>query len=131
MITSVNGEGNFEVSKPTTILASKTNNIAGNTVTISPLSSINLTAARINLVTTGSANEGIIINADDMPILLKGKLTISGYNTNTTNINTPVICSQSMEVQSLTAKRDIYNKNIYLLMAIYMGKIMAQAEIQA
>ena len=119
-ITSVNGEGNFEVSKPTTILASKTNNIAGEVVTISPSSSINLTAARINLVTTGSANEGIIINADDMPILLKGKLTISGYNTNTTNINTPVICSQSMEVQSLTAKRDIHtqeylsaNGNIY------------------
>ena len=119
-ITSVNGEGNFEVSKPTTILASKTNNIAGSTVTISPSSSINLTAARINLVTTGSANEGIIINADDMPILLKGKLTISGYNTNITNINTPVICSQSMEVQNLTAKRDIHtqkylsaNGNIY------------------
>ena len=119
-ITSVNGEGNFEVSKPTTILASKTTHIAGNTVTISPSSSINLTAARINLVTTGSANEGIIINADDMPILLKGKLIISGYNTNTTNINTPVICSQSMEVQSLTAKRDIHtqeylsaNGNIY------------------
>lgn len=110
-ITSINGEGNFEVSKPTTILASKTNNIAGEVVTISPLSSINLTAARINLVTTGSANEGIS---------LKGKLTISGYNTNTTNINTPVICSQSMEVQSLTAKRDIHtqeylsaNGNIY------------------
>jgi hypothetical protein len=119
-ITSINGEGNFEVSKPTTILASKTNNIAGEVVTISPSSRINLTTAGINLVTTGSANEGIIINADDMPILLKGKLTISGYNTNTTNINTPVICSQSMEVQSLTAKRDIYtreylsaNGNIY------------------
>lgn len=119
-ITSINGEGNFEVSKPTTILASKTNNIAGEVVTISPSSRINLTTAGINLVTTGSANEGIIINADDMPILLKGKLTINGYNTNTTNINTPVICSQSMEVQSLTAKRDIYtqeylsaNGNIY------------------
>lgn len=106
-ITSINGEGNFEVSKPTTILASKTNNIAGNTVTISPLSSINLTAARINLVTTGSANEGIIINADDKPILLKGNLTINGYNTNTTNINTPVICSRPMDVYSLTAKKDI------------------------
>lgn len=119
-ITSINGEGNFEVSKPTTILASKTNNIAGEVVTISPSSRINLTTAGINLVTTSSANEGIIINADDMPILLKGKLTISGYNTNTTNINTPVICSQSMEVQSLTAKRDIHtqeylsaNGNIY------------------
>ena len=119
-ITSVNGEGNFEVSKPTTILASKTNNITGEVVTISPSSSINLTAARINLVTTGSANEGIIINADDMPILLKGNLTINGYNTNTTNINTPVICSQPMEVYSLTAKKDIYtqeslsaNGNIY------------------
>lgn len=119
-ITSVNGEGSFEVSKRSTVLASITTHIAGNTVTISPSSSINLTAARINLVTTGSANKGIIINADDMPILLKGKLTISGYNTNTTNINTPVICSQSMEVQSLTAKRDIYtqeylsaNGNIY------------------
>lgn len=119
-ITSINGEGNFEVSKPTTILASKTNNIAGEVVTISPSSRINLTTAGINLVTTGSANEGIIINADDMPILLKGKLTISGYTTNITNINTPVICSQSMEVQSLTAKRDIYtqeylsaNGNIY------------------
>lgn len=106
-ITSVNGEGNFEVSKPTTILASTATNIAGDTVTISPSSSINLTAARINLVTTGSANEGIIINADDMPILLKGNLTINGYNTNTTNINTPVICSQPMEVYSLTAKKDI------------------------
>lgn len=119
-ITSVNGEGNFEVSKPTTILASKTNNIAGEVVTISPSSRINLTTAGINLVTTGPDRMGITINADDMPILLKGKLTISGYNTNTTNINTPVICSQSMEVQSLTAKRDIYtqeylsaNGNIY------------------
>lgn len=119
-ITSINGEGSFEVSKRLTVLASIATHIAGNTVTISPSSSINLTAARINLVTTGSANEGIIINADDMPILLKGKLTISGYNTNTTNINTPVICSQSMEVQSLTAKRDIHtqeylsaNGNIY------------------
>lgn len=106
-ITSVNGEGSFEVSKRSTILNSIYTNIAGNTVTISPLSSINLTAARINLVTTGSANEGIIINADDMPILLKGNLTINGYNTNTTNINTPVICSQPMEVYSLTAKKDI------------------------
>lgn len=106
-ITSINGEGNFEVSKRSTILNSIYTNIAGNTVTISPLSSINLTAARINLVTTGSANEGIIINADDMPILLKGNLTINGYNTNTTNINTPVICSQPMEVYSLTAKKDI------------------------
>lgn len=119
-ITSVNGEGNFEVSKPTTILASKTNNIAGEVVTISPSSRINLTTAGINLVTTGPDRMGITINADDMPILLKGKLTISGYNTNTTNINTPVICSQSMEVQSLTAKRDIHtqeylsaNGNIY------------------
>lgn len=119
-ITSVNGEGNFEVSKPTTILASKTNNIAGEVVTISPSSRINLTTAGINLVTTGPDRMGITINADDMPILLKGKLTISGYNTNTTNINTPVICSQSMEVQSLTAKRDIRtqeylsaNGNIY------------------
>lgn len=119
-ITSINGEGSFEVSKRSTVLASIATHIAGDTVTISPSSSINLTAARINLVTTGSANEGIIINADDMPILLKGKLTISGYNTNTTNINTPVICSQSMEVQSLTAKRDIHtqeylsaNGNIY------------------
>lgn len=106
-ITSINGEGSFEVSKRSTILNSIYTNIAGNTVTISPLSSINLTAARINLVTTGSANEGIIINADDMPILLKGNLTINGYNTNTTNINTPVICSQPMEVYSLTAKKDI------------------------
>lgn len=106
-ITSINGEGNFEVSKRSTILNSIYTNIAGNTVTISPLSSINLTAARINLVTTGSANEGIIINADGMPILLKGNLTINGYNTNTTNINTPVICSQPMEVYSLTAKKDI------------------------
>lgn len=119
-ITSINGEGSFEVSKRSTVLASIATHIAGSTVTISPSSSINLTAARINLVTTGSANEGIIINADDMPILLKGKLTISEYNTNTTNINTPVICSQSMEVQSLTAKRDIHtqeylsaNGNIY------------------
>lgn len=119
-ITSINGEGSFEVSKRSTVLASIATHIAGNTVTISPSSSINLTAARINLVTTGSANEGIIINADDMPILLKGKLTISGYNTNTTNINTPVICNQSMEVQNLTAKRDIHtqeylsaNGNIY------------------
>lgn len=119
-ITSVNGEGNFEVSKPTTILASKTNNIAGEVVTISPSSRINLTTAGINLVTTGPDRMGITINADDMPILLKGKLIISGYNTNTTNINTPVICSQSMEVQSLTAKRDIHtqeylsaNGNIY------------------
>lgn len=119
-ITSINGEGNFEVSKRSTILNSIYTNIAGNTVTISPLSSINLTAARINLVTTGSANEGIIINADDMPILLKGNLTINGYNTNTTNINTPVICSQPMEVYSLTAKKDIdiqeslsANGNIY------------------
>ena len=119
-ITSINGEGSFEVSKRSTVLASIATHIAGNTVTISPSSSINLTAARINLVTTGSANEGITINADDMPILLKGKLTISGYNTNTTNINTPVICSQSMEVQNLTAKRDIHtqeylsaNGNIY------------------
>lgn len=106
-ITSVNGEGSFEVSKRSTILNSIYTNIAGNTVTISPLSSINLTAARINLVTTGSANDGIIINANDMPILLKGNLTINGYNTNTTNINTPVICSQPMEVYSLTAKKDI------------------------
>lgn len=106
-ITSINGEGNFEVNKRSTILNSIYTNIAGNTVTISPLSSINLTAARINLVTTGSANEGIIINADDMPILLKGNLTINEYNTNTTNINTPVICSQPMEVYSLTAKKDI------------------------
>jgi hypothetical protein len=106
-ITSVNGEGSFEVNKRSTILNSIYTNIAGSTVTISPLSSINLTAARINLVTTGSANEGIIINADDMPILLKGNLTINGHNTNTTNINTPVICSQPMEVYSLTAKKDI------------------------
>ena len=117
-ITSINGEGNFEVSKPLTVLASIATHIAGNTVTISPSSSINLTAARINLVTTGSANEGIIINADDKPILLKGKLTISGYDT--TNINAPVTCSRSMEVQNLTAKRYIYtreylsaNGNIY------------------
>lgn len=117
-ITSVNGKGNFEVSKPTTILASKTNNIAGEVVTISPSSRINLTTAGINLVTTGPDRMGITINADDMPILLKGKLIINGYNT--TNINTPVICSQSMEVQNLTAKRDIHtqeylsaNGNIY------------------
>lgn len=119
-ITSINGEGSFEVSKRSTVLASIATHIAGSTVTISPSSSINLTAARINLVTTGSANEGIIINADDMPILLKGKLTINGYNTNITTINTPVICNQSMEVQNLTAKRYIHtqeylsaNGNIY------------------
>ena len=117
-ITSVNGEGNFEVSKPTTILASKSNNIAGEVVTISPSSSINLTTARINLVTTGPAREGITINADDMPLTLKGNVIINGNET--TYINTPVICSQSMEVQSLTAKRDIHtqeylsaNGNIY------------------
>ena len=80
-ITSINGEGNFEVSKPTTILASKTNNIVGEAVTISPSSSINLTTARINLVTAGLNREGITINANDMPLTLQGKVVIDGSDT--------------------------------------------------
>ena len=110
-ITSVNGEGSFEVSKRSTILNSIYTNIAGNTVTISPLSSINLTTARINLVTTGSANEGIIINANDMPILLNGKLIINGNDT--TYINTPVIISENIEAYNLTSTNNIYTKEIY------------------
>ena len=121
-ITSVNGEGSFEVSKPTTTLASKTNNIAGEVVAIAPSSRINLTTASIHLVTTGSANEGIIINADNMPILLRGNLTIDGYSTNTTNINTPVICSQPMEVYSLTAKKNIYTQDFLSTSGNIYGK---------
>ena len=110
-ITSVNGEGNFEVSKPTTILASTATNIAGDTVTISPSSSINLTTARINLVTAGRNREGIIINADDMPLTLKGNIVIDGNET--TYINTPVILNHGMEAPTLTAHENIYTKKIY------------------
>lgn len=110
-ITSVNGEGNFEVSKPTTILASKTNNIAGEVVTISPSSRINLTTAGINLVTTGPDRMGITINANDMPLTLKGNIVINGNET--THINTPVIINQDMEASNLTAQESIYTKKIY------------------
>jgi DNA/RNA endonuclease YhcR with UshA esterase domain len=110
-ITSINGEGNFEVSKPTTILASKTNNIAGEVVTISPSSRINLTTAGINLVTAGPDRMGITINANDMPLTLQGKVVIDGYDT--TYINTPVIISKDMEASSLTAHESIYTKKIY------------------
>lgn len=110
-ITSINGEGNFEVSKPTTILASKANNIAGEVVTISPSSRINLTTAGINLVTAGPDRMGITINANDMPLTLQGKVVIDGYNT--TYINTPVIISKDMEASSLTAHESIYTKKIY------------------
>lgn len=112
-ITSVNGEGNFEVSKPTTILASTATNIAGDTVTISPSSSINLTTARINLVTAGPAREGITINANDMPLTLQGKVVIDGSST--TYINTPVKCEGTMEA--------------YYLRAI--GKVSTEGEISA
>lgn len=109
-ITSINGEGNFEVSKPTTILASKTNNIAGEVATISPSSSINLTTARINLVTAGPAREGITINANDMPLTLQGKVVIDGSYT--TYINTPVVNSKGMEMPSLTVHENIYAKEL-------------------
>lgn len=112
-ITSVNGEGNFEVSKPTTILASTATNIAGDTVNISPSSSINLTTARINLVTAGPAREGITINANDMPLTLQGKVVIDGSST--TYINTPVKCKDTMEA--------------YYLRAI--GKVSTEGEISA
>lgn len=112
-ITSVNGEGNFEVSKPITILASKTNNIAGEVVNITPSSSINLTTARINLVTAGPAREGITINANDMPLTLQGKVVIDGSST--TYINTPVKCKGTMEA--------------YYLRAI--GKVSTEGEISA
>lgn len=112
-ITSVNGEGSFEVSKPTTILASKTNNIAGKAVTISPSSSINLTTARINLVTAGLNREGITINANDMPLTLQGKVVIDGSDT--TYINTSVKCKSTMEA--------------YYLRAI--GKVSTEGEISA
>lgn len=112
-ITSINGEGNFEVSKPTTILASKTNNIVGEAVTISPSSSINLTTARINLVTAGLNREGITINANDMPLTLQGKVVIDGSST--TYINTPVKCKGTMEA--------------YYLRAI--GKVSTEGEISA
>lgn len=110
-ITSVNGEGNFEVSKPTTILASKTNIIAGEVVTISPSSRINLTTAGINLVTAGPDRMGITINANDMPLTLKGNIVINGNET--THINTPVIINQDMEASNLTAQESIYTKKIY------------------
>ena len=114
-ITSVNGEGNFEVSKPTTILASKTNNIAGEVVTISPSSSINLTTARINLVTTGPAREGITINANDMPLTLQGKIVIDGSDT--TYINTPVETNDLVDVSALTVRNNasIYSGNFQTL----------------
>lgn len=112
-ITSINGEGNFEVSKPITILASKTNNIAGEVVNITPSSSINLTTARINLVTAGPAREGITINANDMPLTLQGKVVIDGSST--TYINTPVKCKGTMEA--------------YYLRAI--GKVSTEGEISA
>lgn len=112
-ITSINGEGNFEVSKPITILASKTNNIAGKVVNITPSSSINLTTARINLVTAGPAREGITINANDMPLTLQGKVVIDGSST--TYINTPVKCKGTMEA--------------YYLRAI--GKVSTEGEISA
>ena len=112
-ITSVNGEGNFEVSKPTTILASTATNIAGDTVNISPSSSINLTTARINLVTAGPAREGITINANDMPLTLQGKVVIDGSST--TYINTPIKCKGTMEA--------------YYLRAI--GKVSTEGEISA
>lgn len=104
-ITSVNGEGNFEVSKPTTILASTATNIAGNTVNISPSSRINLTTARINLVTAGPAREGITINANDMPLTLHGEVVIDGSST--TYINTPVKCNGTMEAYYLRAIRKV------------------------
>lgn len=110
-ITSVNGEGNFEVSKPTTILASKTNNIAGEVVNITPSSQINLTTGRsINLVTDGLYGAGITINAVNKPILLRGDLTIDGYND--TYINTSIICNSSINTDSLIAQKRIYTKEL-------------------
>lgn len=100
-ITSINGEGNFEVSKPITILASKINNIAGEVFNITPSSSINLTTARINLVTAGPAKEGITINANDMPLTLQGKVVIDGSST--TYINSSVKCNGVMEAYYLRA----------------------------
>lgn len=114
-ITSVNGEGNFEVSKPTTILASTATNIAGGTVNISPSSSINLTTARINLVTAGPAREGITINANDMPLTLQGKVVIDGSDT--TYIHTPINTTSLVDVSSLIVRNgaNIYGGNFQTL----------------
>ena len=99
-ITSVNGEGNFEVSKPTTILASKTNNIAGEVVNITPSSSMNVTAESINL------NAG----AGAKPLILSGDVTINnGFGYGTTHINSNIITKNlkgdAIDATSLTIAR--------------------------
>lgn len=108
-ITSVNGEGNFEVSKPTTILASKTNNIAGEVVNITPFSSMNVTTKDIHL--TSVSGHGITMVANGEPITLTGNVVINGNDT--TYINTSVIISKDMEAPRLTAHESIYTKKIY------------------
>lgn len=108
-ITSVNGEGNFEVSKPTTILASKTNNIAGEVVNITPFSSMNVTTKDIHL--TSVSGHGITMVANGEPITLTGNVVINGNDT--TYINTSVIISKDMEAPCLTAHESIYTKKIY------------------
>lgn len=116
-ITSVNGEGNFEVSKPTTILASQTNNIAGEVVNITPSNSMNVTAKSINLNAGGG----------DDPLILSGDVTINnGFGYGTTHINSNIEtmnlkASSIHAASSLTVEQeanilnDLSAKNVYAL----------------
>lgn len=100
-ITSINGDGNFEVSKPLTVIASATTNIAGDTINFSPISKINLTSNGINLTANNKNGLGITITTGENPLTLSGKVTINGEDA--TYINTPVIGNSSITTRHLKA----------------------------
>ena len=100
-ITSINGDGNFEVSKPLTVIASTTTNISGDTINFSPISKINLTSNGINLTANNKNGLGITITTDENPLILSGKIIINGEEA--TYINTPVIGNNSITAQHLKA----------------------------
>lgn len=100
-ITSINGDGNFEVSKPLTVIASTTTNIAGQVVNISPSEAFNVTSKMINLTANSSEGGAVTITSGTNPLTITGKVTING--TGATYINTPVIGNSSITGPYLNA----------------------------
>ena len=114
-ITSVNGEGNFEVSKPTTIIASKTTNITGNGMTsVNGEGSFEVTKP-ITVIASDTTNIGgfkLNINGGHVNISSTDVNILGDRNITITSNREPIKITSSLNVEgSATFNRTVQAKN--------------------
>lgn len=114
-ITSVNGEGNFEVSKPTTIIASKTTNITGNGMTsVNGEGSFEVTKPTTVIASDTTNIGGFKLNINGGYVNISSTdVNIAGdQNVTITSNREPIKITSSLNVEgSATFNRTVQAKN--------------------